>query len=357
MARRGCRADSYPGAGRGDRPGALHARSRLQREAEPDGRPPTPIALREEDGILRLATDRLALDIERATGRFTWRDAAGNLLARQPRRDGMVLDPTPVQRAILAGVRTVQGVDGERSKADEVRYETVRTAWHTKLQFEFQPGEALYGLGQHEQGILNYRGRQEFLFQQNMKVAMPMLLSTRGWAVLLDSYSLGSFHDDGHGSYLWCDVEDELEYYFLHGPSLDELVAGCRRLTGKAALLPRWAFGYVQSKERYVTQQDLVDVAAEYRRRGLPLDVIVQDWRTWPDGMWGEKQFDPARFPDPARLMEELHALHVRLMVSIWPVMRGGPNAAEMAAAGFMLGAGGQPGSTYDAFNSAARAL
>lgn len=318
---------------------------------------PTPLAVREEGGVLRLATDRLTLEIDRAIGRFTWRDAAGKLLTRQPRRESMVLDPTPVQRAILAGMRAVAGVDGERSKADEVRYETVRTGWHTKLQFEFQPGEALYGLGQHEQGILNYRGQQEFLFQQNMKVAMPMLLSTRGWAVLLDSCSLGSFHDDGHGSYLWCDVEDELEYYFLHGPSFDELVAGFRRLTGKAVLLPRWALGYVQSKERYVTQQELLDVAAEYRRRGLPLDVIVQDWCTWPDGMWGEKQFDPTRFPDPSRLTDELHALNVRLMVSIWPVMRGGPNAAEMAAAGFMLGASDQSGSVYDAFNPAAREL
>ncbi|MEI6972137.1 MAG: TIM-barrel domain-containing protein [bacterium] len=323
--------------------------------------PPLPSALDvcEADGTLTLTTTRLALRIEMAGGRFTWCDAAGNLLTRQPQRDGMRLDPMPVQRAILGDVSTERGVDGERSKAGEVRWETIGSAWQTRLAFEFQPGEAIYGLGQHDQGNLNYRGRQEFLYQQNMKVAMPMIVSTRGWGVLWDSYSLAAFHDDAGGSFFWTDTDDELEFYFMYGPSLDGVVGACRRLTGKAVLLPRWALGYVQSKERYCTQQELVDVVAEYRRRGLPLDVIVQDWRTWPDGMWGEKQFDPARFPDPSRLTADLHAMHAKLMVSIWPVMSGGPNAAEMQAAGCMLetAAGAPTGATYDAFDPAARAL
>jgi alpha-D-xyloside xylohydrolase len=316
-------------------------------------------SLREDQGMLILATSRLTLEIDQAGGRFTWRDATGKRLTRQPLRDGMLLDPVDVQRAVIEEMKTEQGIDGERAKARSVRYETVRQAYRTKLAFEFQPNEAIYGLGQHDQGILNYRGQQEYLFQQNMKVAMPMILSTRGWGVLWDSYSLASFHDDGHGSYFWTDTDDELEFYFMAGGSADGVIACCRQLTGKAVLLPRWALGYVQSKERYKTQQELLDVVAEYRRRGLPLDVIVQDWCTWPDGMWGEKQFDPTRFPDPARLSSDLHAMHAKLMVSIWPTMRGGPDAAEMATAGHLLGGevGGRHGGTYDAFDPAARAL
>jgi len=320
---------------------------------------PSPLDLQAENDRLRLSTPAVSLDIESRTGRFTWRDTAGRLLTRQPPRDGLRLAPTPVERAVLGDLRTVQSVDGERVKAGEVRYETVRTAWHTRTAFEFQEDEAIYGLGQHDTGYLNYRGHHEYLFQQNMKVSMPMILSTRGWGVLWDSYSLACFHDDGHGSYFWTETDDELEFYFLAGGSADRVIAACRRLTGKAVLLPRWASGYVQSKERYQTGQELVDTVAEYRRRKLPLDVIVQDWRTWPEGMWGEKQFDPTRFPDPENFVARLHDMHAKLMVSIWPVMRGGPDTQEMAKAGHLLGGGADSlhGGTYDAFDAEARAL
>jgi alpha-D-xyloside xylohydrolase len=320
--------------------------------------PPSDIAIEESADKLELSTGKVKLEIGKCRGGFTWRDADGGLLTRHPWRDGMSLVPTEVKRAILGETRVEEGVDGQRVKFDEVRWETARSAWHAKLRFEFQPGEAVYGLGQHDQGVMNYRGSNEFLFQQNMKVAMPMFISTRGWGVLMDSYSLGSFRDDGHGSYYWCDVEDELEFYFMYGPSFDDIMSRCRALTGKATMLPRWAFGYIQSKERYKTQAELLEVAAEYRRRGLPLDVIVQDWHTWPEGMWGEKQFDPSRFPDPDRLVTELHDRNVKLMVSIWPIISGGPNAAEMAEKGFMLGETSVgTGSVYDAFDPEARAL
>ena len=147
-----------------------------------------------------------------------------------------------------------------------------RKAYHTKLEFEWADGEALYGLGSHEEGMFNLRGQHQYLYQQNMKAVVPVLVSTRGYGIILDSCSLMTFHDDAFGSYLWSDVDDELDYYFLYGPEFDQIVHEIRALTGHSPMLPKWAFGYIQSKERYVTQDELISIVREYRRRELPLD-------------------------------------------------------------------------------------
>ena len=163
-----------------------------------------------------------------------------------------------------------------------------------------------------------------------------------------------TFHDDAFGSYLWTDVDDELDYYFIYGPEFDQIVHGVRQLTGKAPMLPRWAFGYIQSKERYVSQTELIDVVKEYRKRGLPLDCIVQDWKSWPRDLWGQKTLDPERFPDPDGMTNEIHRLNAHLMISIWPnINPGGDNWREMRDQGYLLGNQG----TYDAFQEKARAL
>ncbi|MEZ4672517.1 MAG: glycoside hydrolase family 31 protein [Anaerolineae bacterium] len=244
--------------------------------------------------------------------------------------------------------------DGVHTHIPSTKQVVDRKAFHTKLEFEWMPGEALYGLGSHEEGMMNLRGQHQYLYQQNMKVVIPTLLSTRGYGILLDTYSLMTFHDDAFGSYLWTDVDDELDYYFIYGPEFDQIVQGVRQLTGKAPLLPRWAFGYLQSKERYVTQDELISVVKEFRERGLPLDCIVQDWKSWPQDLWGQKSLDVERFPDPGRMVDELHALHSRLMISIWPNMNpGGDNWREMQEQNFLLGNGG----TYDAFQDKARDL
>jgi alpha-D-xyloside xylohydrolase len=138
------------------------------------------------------------------------------------------------------------------------------------------------------------------------------------------------------------------------GPEFDQIISGFRKLTGRPTMFPRWAYGSIQSKERYRTQQELIDVVREYRRRRIPLDCIVQDWLTWTGKMWGDKNPDPERYPDPAALTRELHAMNAKLMVSIWPIMRGeSPNQIEMREHGFLLG----NDATYDAFNPEARAF
>jgi alpha-D-xyloside xylohydrolase len=311
----------------------------------------------QDNTTITIRTDRLQLRIDRATGAFTWLDAAGGLLVREPARGGKHLERVPVERRIFdrdVQIRTETTADGVKTRVEGGRVIIDRQAFQTKLEFVFSDDEAIYGLGQHEEGILNYRGKHQYLYQQNMKVAMPVIVSTRGWAILFDTASLATFHDDEHGSYFWTDVDEEMDFYFIIGPEFDQIIAALRRLTGRPTMLPRWAYGYIQSKERYRTQQELVDTVAEFRRRLIPIDCIVQDWLSWTGKWWGNKDPDPERFPDPSAAAKQLHEMNARLMVSIWPIMRGEcPNQVEMRQAGFLLG----NDATYDAFNPRARDL
>ena len=323
-----------------------------------DPRPDTVCTVVDNGGTLDILTEALRLTISKSTAAFAFYDGDGTLLMREPSSGGKLLEPIEVYKPKPADASaetvTEETIDGVRTTVGDAPLVFDRLAYHTKLSFEWSPTEALYGLGSHEEGRLNWRGTHQYLYQQNTKVAVPVLVSTAGYAILVDTCSLATFHDDQYGSYIWTDVDDELDYYVLYGPEFDQLVSGLHFLSGRPAMLPKWAFGYWQSKERYQTQQELLDVAHEYRKRDIPLDVVVQDWRSWPEGLWGQKSLDPARYPAPSALTRELHELGVRLVVSIWPNLDGeGPNQRELLAAGFMLA----NRSTYDAFSLGARQM
>ena len=318
---------------------------------------PTDVDIRETDDSLFFSTSELTIQIDRSTLAFKYLDEHGQILTREPDRGGKTLIPTNVIKFIPDkenDIQTEVGADGLRVSAGTFKEVVDRKAYHTKLEFEWMNGEALYGLGSHEEGMLNLRGQHQYLYQQNMKAVVPILLSTRGYGIVMDNYSFMTFHDDAFGSYLWADIADELDFYFIYGPEFDQIVNGIRKLTGKAPMLPRWAFGYIQSKERYQSQDELIAVVQEYRKRGLPLDCIVLDWKSWPEGLWGQKTLDPQRFPDPKGMTAELHRLNARLMVSIWPIMNSGSdNYIEMRDQGYLLG----NQATYDAFQEEAREL
>ncbi len=131
------------------------------------------------------------------------------------------------------------------------------------------------GSARMEEGYANLRGHSRELYQQNMKAVVPHLVSTQGYGILLDCGSAMTFHDDALGSYWWADCVDELDFYFIYGATFDGVIQRYRLLTGTTPLPPKRAFGYIQSKERYVTATEIVDVVAEHRRRRIPLDVIV----------------------------------------------------------------------------------
>lgn len=306
---------------------------------------------------LRLSAGELLVDVDRRSGAFTWRGADGQLLFREPQdgRDGKTLEEIDVVVTRFDdGIRhsEVQSVDGVRAVVEGGRTVVDRQAYRTRMRLQFQPDEAIYGLGQHEDGIFNYRGHAQELYQQNMKIAVPVLLSTRGYAVVWNSHSAADFRDGADGAEFITDTDDQLDFYVIVGPEFDAIIGEIRSLTGRVPMLPRWTLGYLQSKEHYASQRELLDVVAEFRRRHIPLDCIVQDWKSWPEGLWGQKSFDVERYPDPDQLSADLHAERVRLMVSIWPnMLNDGPNQRELRAAGLLLG----NDSTYDARQSEAR--
>jgi alpha-D-xyloside xylohydrolase len=318
---------------------------------------PGEVSIRETTDALFFSTSKLSIQINRNTLAFTYRDSQGHILTREPDRGGKTLIPVNVIKFNPNkenGIKTEVGADGLRTSASTFKEIVDRQAYHTKLEFEWMGEEALYGLGSHEEGMLNLRGRHQYVYQQNMKAAIPILVSTRSYGILLDSYSLIIFHDDAFGSYLWTDVDDEMDFYFVHGPDFDSIVGGIRRLTGKVPMLPKWMFGYLQSKETYRSQAELIEIVKEYRSRRLPLDGIVLDWHSWTGELWGQKTLDPERFPDPDGMVAEIHKLHSRLMVSIWPNMDPRTdNNKEMKAHGCLLG----NLTTYDAFQPLGREI
>jgi len=125
--------------------------------------------------------------------------------------------------------------------------------------------------------------------------------------------------DQRHSLALSSEVANALDYYVVAADNIDGVIAGYRQLTGKSTILPRWAYGFWQSRERYKTQDEVVGTVKEYRKRGIPLDNIVLDWNYWPDDAWGSHDFDKKRFPDPKGMVEQIHKLNARFMISVWP--------------------------------------
>ncbi|HEX5787133.1 MAG TPA: TIM-barrel domain-containing protein [Woeseiaceae bacterium] len=392
--------------------------------------------VQEADGRLRVSTAGMAAEIELANGRVSFFDGDGRLL--------------------LAEAGRSRGADAD--------------GYAVRQQFERQPGESVYGLGQRQDGLVDLTGHNVELTTHNIVISIPFLTSSRGYGILWNSaavsrlgdpaparplaegftlydasgipggltaryfdgdellfeqvvadldhqflargndkehpfpgaaadaadlriewsgsvepaqsgdytlsmYSSGYarlaidgetvldrwrmnwnpwYHDTGiamqagrryavrvdwrtQGGYfrllqhaplpaaesgrlsLAADTGTAVDYYVVAGDGADDVVAGYRRLTGKATMLPKWAFGFWQSRERYKSGDELLGVLEEYRKRGIPIDNIVLDWSYWPVDAWGSHDFDPEFFPDPAGLVERVHELDARIMISVWP--------------------------------------
>ena len=159
------------------------------------------------------------------------------------------------------------------------------------------------------------------------------------------------------------EAADGIDYYFIAGPKLDTVMAEYRKLTGQAPLPPKWALGFWQSKERYGSQQEWLDIAQEYRARKTPIDNLVQDFLYWEPYPWGSNAFDPKRYPNPKAAIDRLHdEYHLQLMISVWGKFYPGTpdnpddNYDELKRLGFLYPSEPDSSSYYDAFNPAARA-
>ncbi len=393
--------------------------------------------VREQGGAAVLSTGELRAEVSLATGRVSFQDSHGKALVSEVER-AAEFKPVEVGGAALYEVRQ---------------------------RFHSTSDEAFYGLGQHQGGLVNYKGQDVELAQHNMDIAVPFFVSSHRYGILWDNNSITRFGDpreweplsrslklydsqgkeggltaryyvdgklvlertesdldyafeeskphfppgleplprlrvvwegkieapvdgvhrfslyasdynrlfidgrpvvdawrqnwnpwyrdfevrmqrgqpralriewDRTGGYLdllhrpplrdeeqrsvslFSEAGRAIDYYLVAGANADEIIAGYRLVTGKATLLPRWAYGFWQSRDHYESQDELLGVVREYRKRGIPLDNIVQDWRYWKDDSWGSHRFDPARYPNPRAMVDEIHSMHANIMISVW---------------------------------------
>jgi len=395
-------------------------------------------SLNQQPDNLLLSTDSIVATISLQTGDIIFTDKSGRSILQEKSRSF-----TPI---------TIDGDEG----------------YTIQQLFTGARGEAIYGLGQHQSGDMNYKGKSEVLYQYNTKVSVPFIVSTNNYGILWDNYSLtkyGDTHDyenlnqqftlysadgkagaltvtyqpqqgraftrsesaidyenlttvknfpanfnfsgsvimwegyvqpkesddykfnlyyagytkmyindslvvperwrtawnpntyrfrvnlpkdkktkiklewkpDGGASYIglkalpvsdieqkgdisfWSELGDQIDYYFIVGKNMDDVISGYRTLTGKATIVPKWAMGYWQSRERYKTKDELLTAINDYRKRHLPLDNIVLDWFYWNENAWGSHQFDAVRFPQPAQMVDSVHKLNAHIMISVWP--------------------------------------
>jgi alpha-D-xyloside xylohydrolase len=211
-------------------------------------------------------------------------------------------------------------------------------AYEIHQQFAAYDGERLYGLGQRTHGRLNLKGLALDLVQRNGEVSIPFVLSDRGYGLLWNCPAVGRVEFAENGTRWQAGQAREIDYWLTAAATPAEILARYADATGHAPDLPGWASGFWQSKLRYRTQDELLGVAREYHRRGLPLSVIVADFFHW--SAMGDYRFDPAEWPDPDAMVAELRDLGVELMVSIWPTVSPlSENYREFYDRGLLVGA------------------
>jgi alpha-D-xyloside xylohydrolase len=254
-----------------------------------------------------LSTSRIKITIERETGALIFSESSGAQLFRDAKR-----------------LMTPEVVNGERT----YRSETVVEMYGTH--------EGFYGLGQHQAGVWNYHGESVDLSQENTNIAVPMLLSSKGYGVFWNNASRTRFNNRFvHVMYISSEVADAIDYYFIYGPEFDRIIAAYRELTGGTPMFGRWAYGFWQCKNRYKSQQEILDVARKYRDLRIPVDNIVQDWFWW--NRKGEHVFNQ-NYSDPKGMIDQLHSENFHFMISVWPFFEpGSKEYEEMDRRGFFI--------------------
>lgn len=292
----------------------------------------------EEENCIAIATAKLVCRVVRDTASVSF-EREGRRLFSEADKDSKILEDYEIFKNVgnikVEEIKTADGVKKRITSADK---EYDRTLSHTRLKFVLDENERVFGLGQAEEGIWNLRGTTQYLHQANRKIAVPFMISDKGYGILLSTQSPAVFSDTQYGTYFYTVADCYLDYFFMAPEKKSGIVANMRRLTGKALIPPKWAFGYVQSQERYESEQEILEVAQEFKNRDIPVSALVLDWISWEEGMWGQKSFDRTRFPHPDKMVEKLHEDDIHFMISIWPSMAEcTDNYKEMAKAGKLL--------------------
>jgi len=209
-------------------------------------------------------------------------------------------------------------------------------SFQLEARFRACPGESLMGLGQPQHGLEVLKGTSTTLVQQNMHVVVPFVLSSRGYGFLWNNPATGRADFATNVTRWLADATPGLDDWITAGDSPAEILSRYVSATGQPPRLPDWATGFWQSRLRYRTQDEILSVAREYRRRNLPLSCIVIDFFAWT--RQGEWQFDPADWPDPEGLVRDLDKMGIKTIVSIWPTVAANAETyAEMRERGYLL--------------------
>lgn len=286
------------------------------------------------------------------TGALTFLDAAtGQFIIHELPYHPHDCEPVVQERIIYdeKSAHVEETANGKVTVKDIVRRDTIGTSTRYTVHFVINDDPAIYGLGAHMEDYMNLRDKTLYLTQHNLKAMVPFFVSTKGYGILFDAGCAMKFSSEQGEITVQLEAAQELDYYLIKGASIDEVIAGYHYLTGQPSMMPRYVFGYTQSKERYCSSDELMSIVRQYRQRQVPLDMVVQDWNYWPQG-WGYMKMDPKYYPDPAALADSIHAMNAKLMVSIWPNPQWCPEAEDFKQKGFM-----REHDVYDVFNPEAR--
>lgn len=191
--------------------------------------------------------------------------------------------------------------------------------WVVSQEFRLDKDEPIYGLGMLQNGKMNLRGENRRMIQSNTEDYTNFFQSIKGYGIFWDNYSPTTIADDGTTLKLSSEVGDEIDYYFIYGGDADGVIAGVRQLTGTVPMLPLWTYGFHQSRERYKSAKELLDVVKGYRAANVPLDGIIQDWQYWGNNyLWNAMEFLNEEFPNPKAWVEEVHNMGAHMSISIW---------------------------------------
>ncbi len=191
--------------------------------------------------------------------------------------------------------------------------------YSVKQTYLLDAEEAIYGLGILQNGKMSQRDQEVHMVQNNTWDFVTFFQSVKGYGLFWDNYSPTTFKDDASGTSFNSEVGEGIDYYFMYGKNADGVIAEMRDLTGQVPMFPLWTYGYWQSKERYKSQYETVGVVRKYRELGVPLDGIIQDWQYWGNNyLWNAMEFLNEDFPNPQRMIDEIHDMNAHIMISIW---------------------------------------
>jgi alpha-D-xyloside xylohydrolase len=251
-----------------------------------------PFQFAQDDKSATIKTDKIEVAFGLERGNVSFRTLNGDALLRE--RDSVPRTYEPVE---LNGENTFRITD----------------------RFSPSPTEAFYGLGQHQNGMFNYRGATVELGQNNTDVAIPLLISSKGYALMWNTAAF-TYVDNRFPSELTFSslAGKSIDYYFLYGPEMDAIIHEYRSMTGHTPMLPKWAYGFFQSKDRYVSLDEIAGIAQRYRQEHIPLDAMVQDWFWWKNE--GDPEFN-ANYHDVPKDIDSLHKENVHTMISVWGLL------------------------------------